>query len=293
FNPEPSSADVKEVLELVREHSRFPVIGLERQLVELMQRQRLARKSDEKQQNRYGSLTRRSGTSLAESRMYVGKQSAPSVASTKPSTFGSIGAEPSPEGGGNAGLESSSDGLWNFRGRLGEKLQQALGRNPDASELSFSYDALDGGTGFMCTVSVFGIDFRSDPCSKKKQADQDACRSALESWDTLIEDTLALQVAAGQQAGPDASVCRMDAKSRLNHALQRKLGRPVTRVDVTYHTEQMKDKENLFRSILRLGCMPGDRTFDGIGALSKGSAEQDAAARALEWLNSLPVTGPS
>lgn len=270
--------------------SCFQVIGLERQLVELMQRQRIARKSDErKQQPRYGPLTRRSGTNLAESRVPMGEQSAPSVASTKPSTFGSIVADSSRDIGGNTGLDNPNRGLWNFRGRLGEKLQQALGRNPDASELSFSYDMLEGGAGFICTVNVFGIDFRSDPCPKKKQADQDACRSALESWDTLIRDTLALRVAVEPQSEPESSRYRMDAKSRLNHALQRKLGRPVTRMDVTYHTELVQGKDNLFRSIVRLGCLPGDRTFEGFGAVGKGSAEQDAAARALEWLDSVPL----
>ncbi|KAF4653715.1 hypothetical protein FOL47_010329 [Perkinsus chesapeaki] len=296
LTPEPTATDVKEVLELATPKvpmvlQTFKVVGLEREFIDLTQRQRLGRKHGGAHNVKYSSLTCRSATGGSDSRPAPGKQSAPSVGSTLPSTLDGISASASSICGTvPSSIDNPNDVLWNFRGRLGEKLQQALGRNPDASELCFSYEPLERGGGFICTVKVFGLEFRSDPYPKKKLADQDACRCALESWDTLLQDAVSMRAEATRQIGPDYGVSRMDAKSRLNHALQRRLGRPVTRVDVTYQTESTDGSENLFKSTLRLVCLPGGRSFIGYGALSKGSAEQDAAGTALDWLDSQPIS---
>jgi len=157
------------------------------------------------------------------------------------------------------------------------------------------------------TAVVFGEDLvrthHGDPCKSKKEAEQDACRKAVQGEFRGQQPVqVTVSVSSGGLEAPTAGVKRSaagaglgqtsnpdtDKKGRIAHLLRVLLGRPVTASETVYQTTESLGS---FTCTLTLPTYQDDAIFQGEPCPTQKAAEQSAAAQAVAAFEE--IAGPA
>lgn len=172
-----------------------------------------------------------------------------------------------------------------WRTRLSTALGQHLGAVPGPDALTYTNEKLEGNTGFRSTLSSehFEKEYSGGKCASKKLAEENVAKNAFQNeFGTLfaqlpieIRQQKAGKVGANKavQAAADTAKANHEIhpKGELTQALCLKLGRSMTKEDISY---AFKEQGGMLVPTLTITCLDKKGAFEG-EPIEAGSSKAD------------------